>query len=60
LLFLPVLRGYWLGTNLLLGEKWFLSFFPLPIIALAIVTVPVLFAIQYCLACNNNNVDIEN
>jgi hypothetical protein len=41
-----------------LGGKWFPSFFRLPIIALAIVTVPVLCVIQYCLACNNNNGDI--
>jgi hypothetical protein len=33
-------------------------FFPSSIIVLAIVTVLVLFIIQYCLACNNNNGDI--
>jgi hypothetical protein len=32
-------------TNLLLGGKWFPSFFHLPIIALATVTVPVLCVI---------------
>jgi hypothetical protein len=42
------------------GGKWFPSFFLLPIISLAIVTVPVLCIIQYCLACNNNNGDIHN
>jgi hypothetical protein len=41
-----------------LGEKLFPSFFHFPIIALPIVTVPVLCAIQYCLACNNNSGDI--
>jgi hypothetical protein len=45
-------------TNLLLGGNWFPSFFHLPITALAIVTVPVLCVIQYCLACNSNNGDI--
>jgi hypothetical protein len=41
-----------------LEGKWFPSFFCLPIIALGIVTVPVLCVIQYCVACNNNNGDI--
>jgi hypothetical protein len=45
-------------TNLLLGGNWFPSFFHLPIITLAIDTVPVLCAIKYFLACNNNNCDI--
>jgi hypothetical protein len=34
-----------------LGGKWFPSFFHLPIIVLAIITVPVLCVIHYCLAC---------
>jgi hypothetical protein len=42
----------------LLGGNWFPSFFHLPIIALAIVTVSVLCAIKYFLACNNNNGDM--
>jgi hypothetical protein len=46
----PVLIYYW-------GGKWFPSFFRLPIIDLAIITVPVLCVILYCLACNNNNGD---
>jgi hypothetical protein len=47
-------------TNLLMGEKWFPSFFHLPVIVLVTVTVPVLCVIQYCLACNNNDDDILN
>jgi hypothetical protein len=42
-------------TNLLLGGNWFPCSFHLPIIALAIVTAPVLCAIKYFLARNNNN-----
>jgi hypothetical protein len=38
--------------------KMISPFFHLPIIALAIFTVPILCVIQYCLACNNNNGDI--
>jgi hypothetical protein len=41
-----------------LGRKWFPSFFQLPIIAFAIIIVPVLCVIQYSLTCNNNNGDI--
>jgi hypothetical protein len=48
----PVLIYYW-------GETGF-PFFHLPIFALAIVTVLVLCAIKYFLACNNNNGDIWN
>jgi hypothetical protein len=46
----PELIYYW--------WKWFPSFFCLPFIALATVTVPVLCVIQYCLACNSNSDDI--
>jgi hypothetical protein len=45
-------------TNFLLWGNWFPHFFYLPIIALGIVTVPVLCAIEYLLASNNNNGDI--
>jgi hypothetical protein len=40
-------------SNLLFVGKQFPSFFRLPIIVLATDTVPVLYVIQYCLACNN-------
>jgi hypothetical protein len=42
------------------GGKWFPSFFCLPIIALATISVPVLCVIQYCLSYNSNNGDIWN
>jgi hypothetical protein len=45
-------------TDLLLVGKWFHSFFRLPLIALAVVTLPELCAIKYFLACNNNSGDI--
>jgi hypothetical protein len=45
-------------TNLFLVGNRFPCFFCLAIIALGIVTVPVLCTIKYFLACDNNNGDI--
>jgi hypothetical protein len=45
-------------TNFLLWGNWFPYFFCLPIIVFGGVTVPVLCAIKYFLACNNNNGNI--
>jgi hypothetical protein len=50
----------WFCPYFLLWGKWFPSFFCLPIIVLGVVIVPVLYAIKYFLACNNNNGNIQN
>jgi hypothetical protein len=44
----------------LLWGNWFPCFFCLPVIVLGVVTVPVLCAVKYFLACNNSNGNIYN
>jgi hypothetical protein len=44
----------------LLWENWFPCFFCLPIIVFDVVAVPVLCAIKYFLASNNDNDNILN
>jgi hypothetical protein len=45
-------------TDFLLWGNWFPCFFCLPIIVFGVVFVPVLCAIKYFVAYNNNNGDI--
>jgi hypothetical protein len=44
----------------LLWGNWFPCFFCVPVIVLGVVTLLVLCAIKYFLACNNNNGNIYN